>query len=528
MGNSRSQFGGKQTSINMISQVISFAVNMAISFFLTPFITENLPEGSYGFVGLSSNFISYATLITTAVNSMAGRFIAVAYYKGDKEDVVKYYSSVIVANVVLCFLLSIPALFIILFLPSIINVPANLVQDVTALFILVFSHFFIDLVGNTFSNAGYVVNRLDMVAMRKTEASVLKGILSLAVFALLIPRLWYVGLVQVCCSIYNFYRNYQIHRRLMPEIRVNVRRFEFSKIKELLASGVWNTLSSAGSVLISGLDLLIVNLSFTVTAAAIAMDLVSIAKQVPVYVQSLVVMIAGVFAPKQTKLFAENDFKGMKQTLIYSSKIVAMMTAIPVVFMLVYGERFFGLWTPAKSSELLWIIAAVAVILYPIQLVTTPFSAIISSANKVRANSLATIAFAIAGLGTTFGLLQIAPDDTAKMLIIVGTNMVFLTLHSLVFLIPYCARIIGGGAFGYYLVLLRSVLTVAISTAICYLISLVFSASGWLTLILSGGITCVVCLGLSLVTILDKQDRKAVFGVVNKFKNKIFKGKGEA
>ena len=230
MKDDKVKFGAKQTSLNMISQVIAFVINMAISFFLTPFIKKNLPTGAYGFVTLSANFISYATLITTAVNSMAGRFIAVAYYKGDKEDVVKYYSSVIVANVVLCFLLSIPALFLILFLPSIINVPANLVQDVTALFILVFSHFFIDLIGSSYSNAGYVVNRLDMVAMRKTEATLLKGVLSFAIFALLLPRLWFVGVVQLACSTYNFFRNYQIHKKLMPEIRIDVRKFDFSKI----------------------------------------------------------------------------------------------------------------------------------------------------------------------------------------------------------------------------------------------------------------------------------------------------------
>ena len=105
--------------------------------------------------------------------------------------------------------------------------------------------------------------------------------------------------------------------------------------------------------------------------------------------------------------------------------------------------------------------------------------------------------------------------------------MVFLTLQCLVFLIPYCAKIIGGGCIGYYFVLFRSVLTVAIATAICYFISVVFYANGWIKLIVSGFITCAVCLGLTFVTILDKKDRKAVFGVLNKIKNKIFKRKGE-
>lgn len=533
--NVNSKFGAKQTSINMISQIISFVVNLAISFFLTPFIISKLGQEAYGFVGLSANFISYATLITTAINSMAGRFIAVAYYKGDKEDVVKYYSSVIVANVALCFLLSTPAILIILFLPRLLNVPVHLVQDVTALFILVFSHFFVDLIGSTFINAGYVANRLDMVAMRKTEATLLKGILSFAIFVLLIPRLWFIGLIQLACSVYNFFRNYQIFKKLMPEIRLSVNKFDIRKIGELVSSGVWNTVSSAGSVIITGLDLLIVNVTFKAPigmtpeqiaiAAAAATGIVSTAKQIPIYVQSLIVTIANIFAPKQTKLFAEQNYVGMKETLIYSSKIVAIITAIPVVFMIVYGKSFFKLWVPSQDYNLLWIISTTAIILYPIQLVTSPFSAVVSSANKVKLNSLVTLAFAFTGLITMFCLLYFVDNSTLRKMIIVGTSMVFLTLHSLTFLIPYCAKIIGCKTIGFYTVILRSLLLFGLSTAVCYGLSLVFKANGWITLIISGIAVCLVCIANSIVIVLSKKDRERVFSAVCKIKNKIFKQK---
>ncbi|MBR2336565.1 MAG: hypothetical protein IKA61_01275 [Clostridia bacterium] len=531
--NVNSKFGAKQTSINMISQIISFAINLAISFFLTPFIIAKLGQEAYGFVGLSANFISYATLITTAINSMAGRFIAVAYYKGDKEDVVKYYSSVIVANVALCFLLSTPAILIILFLPRLLNVPVHLVQDVTALFILVFSHFFVDLIGSTFVNAGYVANRLDMVAMRKTEATLLKGILSFAIFVLLIPRLWFIGLIQLTCSVYNFFRNYQIFKKLMPEIRLSVNKFDIRKIGELVSSGVWNTVSSAGSVIITGLDLLIVNVTFKAPigmtpeqiaiAAAAATGIVSTAKQIPIYVQSLIVTIANIFAPKQTKLFAEQNYVGMKETLIYSSKIVAIITAIPVVFMIVYGKSFFKLWVPSQDYNLLWIISTTAIILYPIQLVTSPFSAVVSSANKVKLNSLVTLAFAFTGLVTMFWLLYFVDNSTLRKMIIVGTSMVFLTLHSLTFLIPYCAKIIGCKTIGFYTVILRSLLLFGLSTAVCYGLSLVFKANGWITLIISGIAVCLVCIANSIIIVLSKKDRERVFSAVCKIKNKIFK-----
>lgn len=518
MSEKKVEFGAKQTSINMITQIISFAVNILIGFFLTPYIVENVQSGN-GFITLSSNFISYATLITTAINSMAGRFIAISYFRNEKENVVKYYSSVFFANVFLCLIFTVPVVLLIAFLPNLIDVPTQLIGDVRALFLLVFIHFFINLIFSAFVNAGYVLNRLDMVAMRKTEATVLKGVLTFLVFFLFVPHLWYVGLVQVLCSIYNAYRNYRIFRQLMPDVRISRKNFDIHKIAELVSSGIWNSISSVGSVLINGLDVLIVN----VAISAAAMDIVSVAKYIPIYIQSLVVTLANVFAPKQTKLFADNDFKGMKRTLISSSRFVAFITCIPVVFMIIYGKQFFALWVPSKDAQTLWVLSVIAVATYPIQLVASTFNAIISSANKVKVNSLVTIGVAGLSLLSMFVLLQFAESELIKMAIIIGTSTVFLTLQSILFTVPYCAKIIKCKAAGLYWVFVQSLLCVGVSGGLCFLVSRIFVANTWMKLICSGGIVCIIGAFVGFFVILGKEERKSGLALI---KNKL-RGKKE-
>lgn len=503
MSENKAEFGTKQTSINMIAQIISFVVNMVIGFFLTPYIVKNVPSGN-GFITLSSNFVTYATLITTAINSMAGRFIAVSYFRKEQDNVLKYYSSVFFANVFLCLIFTIPIILLIAFLPSLINIPAGLVSDVRALFLLVFCHFFIDLIGKVFTNSGYVLNRLDLVAMRQAEATVLKGVSTFLIFFIFIPHLWYVGLVQVLCSLYNAFRNYRIHRKLLSDVRISRRHFDIHKVAELLSSGIWNTISSVGSVLINGFDVLIANIAIN----EVAMDIVSVAKYIPVYVQSLVVTLANVFAPKQTKLFAESDFEGMKKTLISSSRFIALITCLPVVFMIVYGKQFFTLWVPSKDAQTLWILATVAVAMYPIQLVSSTFSAVITSANKVKLNSLVTIGVSLAAILVMFIAFKFTDNEMIKMSIIVGCSMLFLTLQSLFFTVPYCAKIIQCKTGGFYWVFVQSVLCVAISCAACFLISKVFIANTWIKLICSGVIVCVVGAVFGLLIILGKEERK--------------------
>ena len=61
----------KQTRVNFIAQVISFAINICISFFLTPFIIKNIGIEANGFVTLANNVVEYAQIFTLAINSMA-------------------------------------------------------------------------------------------------------------------------------------------------------------------------------------------------------------------------------------------------------------------------------------------------------------------------------------------------------------------------------------------------------------------------------------------------------------------------
>ena len=74
----------KRLFINLVSSIVALIVNMGISFFLSPYIINNVGAEAYGFVSLANNFVNYASLLTIALNSMAGRFIAIKIHQGDK------------------------------------------------------------------------------------------------------------------------------------------------------------------------------------------------------------------------------------------------------------------------------------------------------------------------------------------------------------------------------------------------------------------------------------------------------------
>ena len=164
----------KRLAINMIATVFSFCVTMGINFILSPYIISTVGKEAYGFVGLANNFISYAQLVTLALNAMAGRFITIKIHQNDTEGANKYFTSVVIVNTLTAVTLLVPAIIIILNLNQIINVPQEILSDVQILWGLVFLNFLIGLVLTTFNVATFVTNRLDLSSMRDIQSNILR------------------------------------------------------------------------------------------------------------------------------------------------------------------------------------------------------------------------------------------------------------------------------------------------------------------------------------------------------------------
>ena len=167
----------KQSAINLIAQIVMFGVNLCISFFLVPYITEVIGVDAYGFVGLANDFVSYAQIITIAINSMASRFITIKIHEGEKEEASKYYSSVVIANIILSIILGIIGIVFVIFMQHFVNIPDNLLLDVKLLFALMFANFIISILTSTFSVATFCTNKLYLTSIKTIFSQILRVVI---------------------------------------------------------------------------------------------------------------------------------------------------------------------------------------------------------------------------------------------------------------------------------------------------------------------------------------------------------------
>ncbi|WP_152599321.1 oligosaccharide flippase family protein, partial [Bifidobacterium subtile] len=90
----------RQLAVNMIAGIISLGVQFGVSFVLTPYIVRTLGSEAYGFIPLANQIVGYTTIVTTALNSMASRFISIEMNRENTKQANIYFNSVLISNII--------------------------------------------------------------------------------------------------------------------------------------------------------------------------------------------------------------------------------------------------------------------------------------------------------------------------------------------------------------------------------------------------------------------------------------------
>lgn len=342
----------KQFIINLVASLVNFAVNMGIGFVITPFIVGRVGAEAYGFAGLANTMVGYATLFTIALNSVAGRFITVAYHQGNKRKADTYFSSTLAANLVMTLILTVVAVPLIVNLEHVIHISPHLVTDVKWLFVFVYLNFVVATMSSILSVATFIKNKLYLSSLANIAFSVVRIVVMVACFALFPTYVMFVGLATCLAQIILAALNYLFTVRLTPELRIDRKAISLRATWTMLASGIWNTVIKLQQILQNGLSLLIANLAIS----PLHMGYLSIAQVVPNALVNLIGTISGLFSPEQTKLYAQKHHDALLGELKAGMRITGLFTNIIVVTLLINGSAFIALWQPGQNTRMIYLL----------------------------------------------------------------------------------------------------------------------------------------------------------------------------
>lgn len=502
----------KRLMQNMITSIISVMLSTMVSFFITSRIVEKIGGEAYGFVKLSNDFTSYASLITIALNSMASRYVMISLNQGDKDEAKKYYNSVFFANVVLSAILLIPAIIVVIYCNLILNVPSEILFDVQLNFVIVFTNFLVSLSFSTISQSYYLTNRLYLGSIREMQSTIIRTVLIIVLFIFSGTKIYYLALASLITNFYVIGWNIYYRRKLIPDFNLDIHLFEWEKVKKLLTSGIWNSITKLSQLFSSGLDLLITNIFID----AANMGTLSIAKTIPNMVVGFNASISGSFNPDLTKLYAQKRMDDLVDAVKSAMRIMCMFVSIPNAIMVAVGSQLFHLWVPSQPESMLQILSVITLSNSVITGVLQPIYSIFTVIDKVKQNSIVMIIYGSSSILITLCILYLTDWGVYAVAAVSAILSIFVALS---YHLPMSAKYLGLSKFTFFPEIIISIISFVLLSGVGYVVAIFIPAGdSWVMWFVAAIVIGILGIILNMMLVLKKEERHLIF---NKIKSKI-------
>ena len=493
----------RQLAINMIANILAFIVNIGINFFFTPYLIKTIGKEAYSFFPLANNFIGYINIITVALNSMASRFITIKIHENDNEGANRYFNSVLISNTVIALILILPSMLFVIFIDRILQVPFEILRDIQFLFGFIFSGMILSILTSVFGVATFAKNRLDLSSRRSIESNLIRVISLFLMFILFKPNVLYIGVANLLVIMFVLVTNIHYTKKLLPEVTIGKRYFDSNAVKELLSSGIWNSVNQLSMVLLTGLDLLISNMFVGVSAAGEY----SIVKTVPNFIQQLVGVLVGIFVPQFTILYAKKKHQELLDSINKSIKFMGLIITIPIVFLIIFGDTFFSLWIPGENSSKLYLLSNLTIIpMIVTGSINTIFN-VYTVTNKLKVPALVLLVTGIVNISIVVILIK---TTNLGILSIPITSFIIGLLRNLIFTPIYASKCLRVKWNTFYKAIVRGCICALTMAVCCYIIKYSFNINSWIKLILIGVICAIVSLFINLFIVFKKDERKII------------------
>lgn len=494
--------------LNIAANLLSFAITIVISLFITPIIVETLGSEAHGFVGLAQSFVNYAALATVALNSMAGRFVSVEIYRGDYREANKYFTSVFYANLLLALVMLPVAAGVVWKLEHLIEIPAQLVRDVKIAFGITFLQFLLNVVLSRYEIATFVTNRLYLNQKNNLISSAIRLGLTLLCFRFLSVRISYLVAATFAGVLFTYVMNVVYTHRYLPEMKIRRSDFDFTYICRLLASGVWSLVNKLSDILQDGLDLLLTNLFI----GPAQMGALALSRSVTALFYGLRGTLDYPFTPPMMECYAKGDINGVIRKARTGNKVLGIVMIAPMAAFAVYGTSFFKLWVPSQDSRMVQTLALLAMLNLLASACINAVFTVFTITNHVRIPALVTLFSGVLTVTINVVLLNFT---SLGVYAIAATGSALSMLRNYIFTPLYGAYCLGVKKSTFYHEIFTGNLCLILNLGVGFLfLHFVSRGETWASLILSAGCLVLVCLAINFFAVLNKEERSLLYTAV--------------
>ena len=502
MSSAKIDISARRLRGNLFANAGQFLVSVGIGIWMTPYLISHLGVATYGLVPLTTNITSYLAIITVALSSSVGRFLAVDIARGDDEGAKRTFNTSLFASFVLVLLLLPVVGLIAWFAPEVLDIPAGEERNARWLILAAGIAFLANAVSSNFAASTFARNRFDLQRMVDVAGTVTQAACIVALFTLYGATLWHVGIAIMGMALVRQVGYMSLWRRLTPGLHIKRRAFDGSKLRDLLGMGGWVTVNRTGSILFLKAELLVINLVLGAASAGLYAPLL----QWSMLMRSLGDIVSGILTPTFIAHHVADDKTRLVTVSQHAVKTLGLAMALPIGLIAGLGEPLLQLWLGDEFAAL-WPLLALLTLHLCINVAISPIFGIQHALNKVVWPGIVTVIMGITNVG--LAVLLAGPVGWG-MYGVAAAGAIMLTAKNVLFTPLYCAHIVGCRRTAFLRVLLPAVAaTVLVAAAARYVVDSV-QLTSWPLLIGAAAALTVVYYPLAYGVGLNSTQRAAV------------------
>jgi O-antigen/teichoic acid export membrane protein len=331
---------------NVLFNWFGTIANMAVGFFLSPFILHRLGTLTFGVWVLSVSVVAYMNLLDLGMQNSVLRFVSKGYTQNDHEGASEVFSAALwirlqISSLVLLLSFGLAAVF-----PFMFKVPVELAGDARKAVVLIGASAAISMLIGVFGGVLSALNRYDLQNSANLVGTVIRVV---GVVAVLRTGHGIVA-IAVCELVATLVGNLLlmgIARKLYPALRIQLKIPRKETLKKIWSYSVYVFLTGIAVQLVYQTDNIVVG-AFVSTAAVTSY---AIANSLCRYANQVIGSIGLTFVPAASTYDASGDVH--KLLMLYKNGTRAiLMVSLPMMITLIFrGSTFIGLWMGPQYSH---------------------------------------------------------------------------------------------------------------------------------------------------------------------------------
>jgi len=484
---------------NLGANWVGYGANLAVAFFMSPFVVHSLGDARYGVWTLLTSMTGYLGLVDIGVRGGTGRYINYHLGRGEDEEVSNVVStSLFFYTVISVLLLAVSAVLAFFFGDIFPKIEPKFVREAQWVLLLLGLNVWIGFISSTFSQLLTAAERFDIQMISDVSVLVLKTVAT--IWVLIAGRgLVELALVQVGAGLLGCLQVMALARWKGPLVRFHWRHIRSASFREVFGYGVWSFLGNGSAQL--GLYASSAIIGMLIGAAEITMY--SIGAMLIGYASTFVSRITNVMTPDILKAGGRCDWAHLRW-LIGKGTRSTMFLAVPIlVGYMTLGGEFIAVWMGPKytaSARVLLILTSA----YFGSLANAPVSTTLLALGRVRLWAAMNAVQSLAALVLSVGLVLLT--DLGIYGIAIGTALpLILTQNIWLFIVGY--REVGGRLLAAArATVLRWVAGAVLFAIPCLLISHAIPHGGWVLFWCKVGIVSALYVPIGLFVVMEREE----------------------